>query len=78
MSGVNPGSCYVAVKILKFLSFSPSKSLRFSWASASIMIHIIYLQLLYREVQGILLYQGFHRQIWLTKHPKFLTLIIYF
>ena len=31
-----------------------------------------YLQLLYREVKGILLYQGFHfqRPIFLTKHPK--------
>jgi len=29
-----------------------------------------YLQLLYREVKGILLYQGFPRPILSTKHPE--------
>ena len=33
-------------------------------------LNISYLQLLYGEVQGILLYQGFPRLILLTKHPE--------
>ena len=41
--------------------------------SKNIKIHNFtfnYLQLLYREVKGILLYQGFPRPIFSTKHPE--------
>ena len=34
------------------------------------ILTIYYLQLLYREVRGILLYQGFPRPILPTKHPE--------
>ena len=34
------------------------------------ILTIYYLQLLYREVKGILLYQGFPRPILPTKHPE--------